>query len=131
METGQGAPDQALRDGIVDIWPTLADSLGRREGPIHFTVPWLQNDYCLLSLKPSGISNIEDARGKPVVYLDRILMKRLAQQFLPDIESIIKPRREQVLQAVCSGEAKASLLDYGAVKSMLLDRSAGCEQVIS
>src|SRR5437879_3230709 len=126
----KGPPDQALREGIVDIWPTLTDLPGRRQGPIHFSAPWLQNDYCLISLPSSGIARSEDTRGQPVVYLDRILMKRLAQQFLPGIQPLIKPRREQVLQAVCSGEAKAGLLDYAAVKSMLLQRPPGCEQAV-
>ena len=49
------SPEEAFRDGIIDIFPDLTDLPSRRKQNIHFSAPWLQNDYSLLSLKSSGI----------------------------------------------------------------------------
>ena len=38
------SPEQAFRDGTIDIFPDLTDLPSRRKQNIHFSAPWLQND---------------------------------------------------------------------------------------
>jgi signal transduction histidine kinase/CheY-like chemotaxis protein len=122
------SPEQAFRDGTIDIFPDLTDLPSRRKQNIHFSAPWLQNDYCLLSLKSSGILKAADSAGKPVVYKGSVILESVAERYLPGIRPLRKTQSVQALQALCSGEAAAALVEYRTMKSMLLERPAGCEQ---
>jgi hypothetical protein len=44
-------PDEAMRSGVVDIWPAAALSDERRHW-LHITEPWLRNRYLLVSIAP-------------------------------------------------------------------------------
>jgi signal transduction histidine kinase/CheY-like chemotaxis protein len=115
----------ALLSGEIDIFPDLTDVPSRRRQPIHFSAHWLENDYCLLTLKTGGITTIADTRDQPVTYIGRFVMENLAQG-LPQIIPLRKPSIEQAVQALCSGEAKAVMMEYRNAKAMLLDRPPGC-----
>ncbi len=120
----------ALREGQIDIFPDLTDLPSRRIQPIHFSAPWLQNDYCLLTLKTGGLTNIEDTKNQPVAFVGRAVMEALAQDLplgrLPSGKSTI----EEAVRAVCSSEAKAVMMEYRTAKAMLLDRPQGCAQAV-
>jgi ABC-type amino acid transport substrate-binding protein len=62
------SPEQSFGDGTIDIFPDLTDLPSRRKQNIHFSAPWLQNDYSLLSLKSSGILKAADTAGRQVAY---------------------------------------------------------------
>jgi hypothetical protein len=42
------SPEQAFRDGTIDIFPDLTDLPSRRKQNIHFSAAWRQSDYSLL-----------------------------------------------------------------------------------
>ena len=51
----------------------------------------------------------------------------MAARYLPGIRPIRKTQSVQAPQALCAGEAPAALVEYRTMKSMLLQRPAGCE----
>ena len=51
----------------------------------------------------------------------------MAERYLPGIRPIRKTQSVQAPQALCAGEAPAALVEYRTMKSMLLQRPAGCE----
>jgi signal transduction histidine kinase/CheY-like chemotaxis protein len=122
------SPEQAFRDGTIDIFPDLTDLPSRRKQNIHFSSPWLQNDYSLLSMKSSGILKAADTAGRQVVYKGSVILESVAERYLPGIRPLRKMQSMEALQALCSGEAAAALIEYRTMKSMLLQRPAGCEQ---
>jgi hypothetical protein len=122
------SPEQAFRDGTIDIFPDLTDLPSRRKQNIHFSAPWLQNDYSLLSLKSSGILKAADTGGRQVVYKGSVILESVAERYLPGIRPLRKTQSVQALQSLCAGEATAALVEYRTMKSMLLQRPAGCEQ---
>jgi ABC-type amino acid transport substrate-binding protein len=121
---------EALRSGLIDIFPDLTDLPSRRNAAVHFSTPWLQNDYCLLTLKGGGLEKIEDTRNQPIAYVGRFVMETLARRSLPDMLPLRKPDWDQAVRAVCSGEAKAVMMEYRTAKALLLDRPAGCAQAV-
>jgi signal transduction histidine kinase/ActR/RegA family two-component response regulator len=122
------SPEQAFRDGLIDLFPDLTDLPSRRKQNIHFSAPWLQNDYSLLSLKSSGILKAADTADRQVAYKGSIILDSVAERYLPGIRPLRKMRSLEALQALCSGEAPAALIEYRTMKSMLLERPVGCEQ---
>jgi signal transduction histidine kinase/CheY-like chemotaxis protein len=122
------SPEQAFRDGTIDIFPDLTDLPSRRKQNIHFTAPWIQNDYSLLSLKSSGILNAADTAGRLVVFKGSVILDSVAERYLPGIRPVRKMQSVEALRALCSGQAEAALVEYRTMKSMLLERPAGCEQ---
>jgi len=74
------SPEQAFRDGTIDIFPDLTDLPSRRKQNIHFSAPWLQNDYSLLSLKSSGILKAADTAGRQVVYKASVILESVAER---------------------------------------------------
>jgi signal transduction histidine kinase/CheY-like chemotaxis protein len=122
------SPEQAFRDGTIDIFPDLTDLPSRRKQNIHFSAPWLQNDYSLLSLKSAGILKAADTAGRQVVYKGSVILESVANRYLPGIRPLRKTQSVQAIQALCSGDAAAALVEYRTMKSMLLQRPAGCEQ---
>ncbi len=123
-----GSPEQAFRDGLIDIYPDLTDLPSRRKQNIHFSTPWMQNDYSLVSLKSSHILNVADTAGRLVALMGTVVSESLAGRYLPNIRPLWKMQSDQVLQALCSGEASVALLEYRTMRSMLLERPSGCEQ---
>ena len=122
------APEKSFRDGAIDIYPDLTDLPSRRKQNIHFSAPWIQNDYSLLSLKSSGILKAADTAGRLVVYKGSVILDSVAERYLPGIRPLRKTQSVEALQVLCSGRAEAALVEYRTMKSMLLERPAGCEQ---
>jgi signal transduction histidine kinase/CheY-like chemotaxis protein len=121
------SPEQAFHDGIIDIFADLTDLPSRRKQNIHFSAPWMQNDYSLLSLKSSGILKAEDTAGRQVVYKGSVILESVAERYLPGIRPLRKTQSLDAMQTLCSGQAAAALVEYRTMKSMLLQRPAGCE----
>jgi signal transduction histidine kinase/ActR/RegA family two-component response regulator len=122
------SPEQAFRDGTIDIFPDLTDLPSRRKQNIHFSAPWIQNDYSLLALKSSRILKAADTAGRQVVYKGSVILESVAARYLPGIRPLRKMHSVEALQSLCSGEAAVALVEYRTMKSMLLERPAGCEQ---
>src|SRR5262249_14367339 len=117
---------QALREGQIDIFPDLTDLPSRRDGKIHFSAPWLQNEYCLLKLKNTNLNNIEGTRNRTISFFGRFVLETVVRRYLPGIQPLRVGSTESALEAVCTGEAAAVVLEYRAAKAMMLERPPLC-----
>ncbi len=114
-------PDEALRAGVVDLWPASAVTEERRRW-LHITEPWLRNRYALVFLAETReeIPRVIAQKRSPIT------AQLLAKQF-PQARLLDKGERWDALQAVCRGEAKAAFMEMRYLDSALLDRPPGCE----
>ena len=127
--TFKTGPIQALQQNKVDLWPVVAD-IPSRPKDFYLTKPWMINEYCLLSLKGSGITRPQDTVGRLVAHNDLAHSRHLTRTYLAGARFVALKGRPQILQAVCSGEADAGFLDASMAQSLLLERVPGCEQAL-
>ncbi|HLI86390.1 MAG TPA: PAS domain S-box protein [Bryobacteraceae bacterium] len=112
--------DQALDRGLVDLWPGMMVTPGRR-ARYHLTVPWLET--------ASLVIRLEGAPQPPrrIASLPRPALPSLAKRFFPSATVLPVRKREEILQAVCTGAADAGWDDTRGLNSVLLVRPHGCE----
>ena len=118
--------DDAFRKGLVDIWPALAMTPARSKF-LHGTQPWLNNNFCLVSLSQNRIKTVNDVKGKKVASRPAPFLAALSQKHIPGSEMVWVRSREAAVQSVCRGDATAALVEGRFLDSALLDRPAGCE----
>ena len=113
-------PDEALRAGLVDIWPAAADMPERRSW-LHVTDPWLTNRYALVSLKDTGgaLRTIAQKRAHSIA-------EKVARRF-PTTRVIQTEDRDEAMQMMCRGTVDAALVEARYLDRALLIRPAGCE----
>ncbi len=114
-------PDEALRAGVVDLWPAAAVTAERRRS-LHVTEPWLRNRYVLVSL-------VENREDPPRIIAQKrlpIAGRLLAARF-PNARMINKEDRAEALQLVCRAEADAAFVESSYLDRAVLSRPSGCE----
>ncbi len=118
-------PDLALSSGRVDVWPLL-NRTSSRDRTMHVSPPWMVSEFVLLTLKSSGIGNVEQTAGKRVAYLARPLTESLTASYLKRIQPLRRTTPEAAMHAVCTGEADAAFLDSRFAQSILMNHPADC-----
>jgi signal transduction histidine kinase/CheY-like chemotaxis protein len=112
--------EEALDRGLVDMWPGMmvTDVRSKR---YHVSTPWLETRSFLIRL--------EGTQGTPsrVAWLPRPATVALGKKLFPKSVMVAVKRREEILQAVCSGKADAGWDDARGLNSVLLHRPEGCE----
>ncbi|MGH9627226.1 MAG: substrate-binding periplasmic protein, partial [Bryobacteraceae bacterium] len=103
-------PDEAFETSAVDLWPVLAPNPERSRN-LHFTKPWLQTQFTVISLQESGILSPDQLDAKRVAYYDHAVIREAAYRSLGRIVSVPEPDREGVLIAVCKGAADAGFIE--------------------
>ena len=115
------SPEEALRSGLVDLWPGLAPTAERRTW-LHLTEPWLHNRYALISRM--------DGPAAPFAVIARkgngVTARMIDAQF-PHARFLDRPDRAEALAMMCLGQADAAVLEARFLDYALLDRPAGCE----
>jgi len=119
-------PDEALAQGIVDAWPAVSRT-PERDRLFHFSKPWLESSYCLLSRKTTVLRGGLDGLQLGVTASPRITS--LAKQLFPKAARVATPGNLAAITAVCAGTVDASFLDARTLDAVLLDRPAGCSNV--
>jgi PAS domain S-box-containing protein len=114
-------PDEALRLGMVDIWPAAAPTQERRRW-LHATVPWLKNRYALVSLVGSTTSPPRTVAQKR----SQIIAGLVSKQF-PKAHLLQREDRAEAMQLMCRGEADAAFVESRYLDHAVLDRPSGCE----
>jgi PAS domain S-box-containing protein len=114
-------PDEALHQGVVDIWPVGAPTEERRRW-LHATVPWLKNRYALVSLA----GNTADPPRTVAHKRSQITVGLISKQF-PTAQLIHREDRTEVMQMMCRGEVDAAFVESRYLDHALLDRPSGCE----
>ncbi len=119
-------PTKALLHGDVDLWPLLSSTPERAEH-LHFTEPWLQNRYALISLQSRELVTPENTAGRRVsVAKIPQLARELASKFLPKAQLVMESDYVPMLEAVCSGKADAAFAESRYLVGLLLSRPRGC-----
>ena len=121
------SPDQALAQGVVDVWPAVSHT-PERDRVLHFSKPWLESDYCLLSRDSAPVTrqNADQAR-LAVPSSPRI--GSLAKSLFPGSRRTIIRDSLSGVAGVCSGKTDAAFLDSRILAAVLLERPPGCGAV--
>ena len=114
-------PDEALRAGLVDLWPAGGVTAERRRW-LHLTEPWLHNRYALVSLMgtPAGPPRVIAQKRIPII-------ARQVTEMFPHSRFVLREDRGEALQLLCRDEADAAFLEARYLDRALVDRPAGCE----
>ena len=121
-------PNEALAQGIVDIWPALGITADRK-ARFHLTTPWAQNSFCLLSQAHQHVRGVEDLDGKRVALAEFPLATALAARFIARSRLVALTDNVRVVEAVCSGAVEAGFLESPNLDQMLLKRPNACRDV--
>src|SRR5204863_4883430 len=120
------AIDEAFTLGVVDLWPNVSMT-AERQSQFHLTSEWLRSTISLVSLDDSGVLRPSDMANRTVARLDNSIMAATVHQYMPLARSVPKRTREEVIQAVCAGEATAGVMNAKYANTALLKRPQGCE----
>ena len=113
--------DEALRKGLVDVWPAASITEERRKW-LHLTEPWLKNRYVLVRLAGTrSMTSIGIFRRALLTTISRLEKRFPGAKFI-DAES-----RDAALRTVCEGKADAAIFESRYLDRALLERPQGCE----
>jgi diguanylate cyclase (GGDEF)-like protein/PAS domain S-box-containing protein len=118
--------DDLLAAGQVHMWP-LVGATPERAKRFFLSEPWLESDYVLVSLESHRIRTAEEAAGQTIAQARLRMTTVMAQRHLSRSRMLVKLRRSDAIQAVCSGEAPAAVVESRVLDSILLSRPEGCE----
>lgn len=122
----KGGADRALLDGAVDLWPMLGDTPGRRES-LHLSDYWLRSEATLLTLESSGVESLTAMTGRTVAFPDLPIFHEVAAQVFPHARRMpLNRNRDQLLEAVCSGETHGLLMEFWTSIDYMAHRPPGC-----
>jgi len=122
IETGVSS-EAAFRQGLVDLWPVMADLQDRRKF-IHFTRPWLNSGHALLVRSGSPIPGRDFAGRMGLFRLP--LHVRMAHRRFPAAQLVQFPLATEVLSQVCKGTVAAGFLESPTALSTLQAKPPEC-----
>lgn len=121
-------PSKALRAGDVDLWPLLA--VEKSVWPdLHFSKPYLRNSFTVLCRNDEFESREGLQRIRRVALIDYPLIRKLAREALPQADLVLRPSRDQALEAVCQNAADVAFLEVRLAQYLTLHRPNGCRGV--
>lgn len=119
--------DQALDEGIVDAWPAVSRT-PERELRFHFSQPWLESSYCLVSRKASAVTRANSS-GVRLGVATSPRVSSVAHQYFKESVVVRELNNLAAVVGVCNGDVQGAILDSRTLDSVLLDRPAGCGEV--
>jgi PAS domain S-box-containing protein len=121
VETGTSS-EEALRRGLVDVWPIMVDLPDRRKH-VHITRPWLYTSHTLLL---SAGSPPDRRFAGRIALLKMPIHARLVRKEFPEAQLVQFPDPQAVTKAVCSGKVSAGFLDDRSALTVLREKPAEC-----
>jgi PAS domain S-box-containing protein len=125
VETGTSS-DDALRRGLVDLWPLMVN-LPERRKYVHFARPWMHSRNVLL-LREDAASPDRRFRGRIAVF-DMPLHIHLVRTRFPAAQISILRTMPDVLKDVCTGAVVAGFFEARVAMSELRERPQECSSV--
>ncbi len=123
-----GPWEDALRNGVIDVWTGAQITPARNRE--FFVTRWTSVDFAILSLQKDENAGSVDLRGKDVAY-NRF---GLNEQDVLEMAPGVKPRPYgsvvAAVQAVCKGDALATLLAKESALGSVLKRPPSCESAV-
>jgi PAS domain S-box-containing protein len=122
VETGTSS-EEALRRGLVDLWPIMIDLPDRRKH-VHMTRPWLHTGHVLVL---PAASATPDRRFAGNIALFKLpIHVRLVREAFPEAHLVQFPDPREVMRAVCRGTVAAGFLEDRAALTALREKPAEC-----
>ena len=119
-------PTKALGAKRVDLWPLL----GRQPKVFphfHFTKPYLRNSYVQVTANSRLNSRAGFSEIRRVALLGFPLVTKMTREAFPGRVLVPFLTRQEVLTAVCTGQADAAVLETRPAQHIALQRPPGCE----
>jgi signal transduction histidine kinase/CheY-like chemotaxis protein len=110
-----GGPDDALRNGTVDLWPLVA-RLPERLKRYYISDPYEETSFWLMSLKDRGIGDRDDLAGRTLGFSSG-LEARVAHAGYPLAIPVKVQRRQDSIRLVCTGAVDAAVLPGSPIDS--------------
>jgi signal transduction histidine kinase/ActR/RegA family two-component response regulator len=126
----QGDTDDALRAGLVDLWPAVPDSPERRRR-YFLSEPWLSDSFVLILRAGRALPDWADPKGLGKLRLGLRgggVAEALARHQFEGAKTTVYPDHGRELQAVCRGEVDAAFIESRFAPMTLLRRPRGCEE---
>jgi len=125
IETGTSS-EEALRKGLVDLWPLMVDLPDRRTF-VHFARPWMHSSYVLL-LRQRTETPARDFKGDIAVFKMPLHVRMLHERF-PEARILESSEVHGVITQVCTGAAEAAFFEMRVAQGELQRRPAECDSV--
>ncbi len=122
VETGTSS-DEALRRGLVDLWPLMAD-LPERRRTVHISKPWLHTNHTLV-LRQNVAPPDRGFSGRMALF-KMPLHVRLARQEFPEARLVPFAEAREVIKEVCSGAVGAGFMEFRLALSAIENKPAEC-----
>jgi two-component system, cell cycle sensor histidine kinase and response regulator CckA len=113
IETGTSS-EEALRRGLVDLWPIMAD-LPDRHKHVHITQPYLHTTHTLV-LQAGSVTPDHSFSGR-IALLKMPLHVRLAGGAFPKAQLVQFQDVREILKGVCLGTTAAAFLARSATSN--------------
>jgi signal transduction histidine kinase/DNA-binding response OmpR family regulator len=110
-------PEKALSTGAVDLWPMVTD-LPERKSIMYVSPPFARMTYSLLYPESRNISGREDLAGRRLAVSRIASDQRIAAEFFRGSTLLSLPKVDDVVDAVCSGDADGGLVSLNAFASI-------------
>ena len=120
----QGSVEEALQSKLVDAWGAFSRT-PEREKHFHFTQPWIEATYSLLSLKDNDRPFAEST----VAVRNASAVSALAERLFRRQTRILEPNNIASVDAVCSRTADAAFVETRVLETILLNRPRSCDGV--
>ena len=107
-------PDKALVDRAVELWPILGDTVERRQ-ELYVSHPWVKKRFILVFPAVAYLRTQDDLSGKPLAVANSSLDLQIARLSFSKSTVLIRQTPSDVMEAVCTGVAKAGLLAQSTI----------------
>lgn len=125
VETGTSS-EEALRKGLVDLWPLMVD-LPERRKYVHFAPPYMHSGNVLLTRKDVPGAD-RTLRGRIAVF-DIPLHIRLVRNRFPEAQVMALPVISDIVKKVCTGEAVGGFFEARVALTELRTKPPECASV--
>jgi two-component system cell cycle sensor histidine kinase/response regulator CckA len=122
IETGTSS-EEALRRGLVDLWPIMADLPDRRKR-VHITQPYLHTTHTLVVR--AGSATPDRTFSGRIAMLKMPLHVRLASGAFPEAQLVQFHDISEILKGICLGTVAAAFLEDRGALSALRDKPTEC-----
>jgi hypothetical protein len=125
VETGTSS-EEALRRGLVDLWPIMID-LPERRKRVHITRPWLHTSHTLV-LRAETESPGSKFAGRIAIGKMPIHARLVREQF-PEAQLVQIADGGEIVREVCRGTVSAGFLEDRAALAALREKPMECAAI--
>jgi len=122
----RSGPEALLKSGAIDLYPLMAN-LPERKHRVHISQAWWESPLALVVDRKANFKSPEEVDGRPIAVVGFSVAEQISRQVFPNSTPIRKMPYDEVLRAVCTGEAEASFLTLSLYLELLQQGVRGCE----